>query len=231
LLAFFKTDPTATPWFLKRSGAAGPTCAPSASVTNGVMPLTVNFFANAAPGAAALRDTQWTFEDGEFATNANPVKTFTTPGACHARLTVTDVNGNTAQGLVTISVSSKFDFWRAGNFTAAQLANTNISGAWANPDGDTFPNLLEYAMALDPKMSNAAATVSATLNNGFFKLAFPHYKPATDAPISVEVSSDLIHWSAVTAAPSLDLGMIETLTYQEPAAPPARFFRLKSVLQ
>ena len=227
LLAFFKTDPTTTPWFLKKSGAGGPTCAPSASTANGPMPLTVNFAANASAGTAPLRDAQWTFEDGEFATNANPVKTFRSPGTFHARLTVTDTNGNTAQGLVTISVNSTFDAWRAGKFTVAELGNTNISGAWANPDGDAFPNLLEYAMGLDPKTSDPASTFSATLSNGLFTLSFPHYKPATDAPIALEVSSDLASWSSVTTTQSLDLGLTETLTYQEAASASARFFRLK----
>lgn len=231
LLAFFKTDPTTTPWFLKKTGAGGPTCAPSASVTNGVMPLTVNFSANVTLGTAPFYNTLWTFEDGEFAVSANPVKTFPSPGTYHARLTVTDTNGNTAQGVVVITVNSKFDLWRAGHFTAAELANTNISGASANPDGDSFPNLLEYAMALDPKTSNAASTVSASVTNGIFKLSFPHYKPATDAPLTVEASSDLMNWSSVTATQSLNLGITETLTYQEAAAPAARFFRLKCVLQ
>jgi len=231
LLAFFKTDPTTTPWFLKKSAVGGPACAPSASTTNGFMPLTVNFAANASAGAAPLRDAQWTFEDGDFATNANPVKTFRSPGSYHARLTVTDTNGNTAQGLVTISVNSKFDAWRAGKFTAAELANTNISGASANPDSDRFPNLLEYAMGLDPKTSNSASTVSATLSNSLFTLSFPHYKPAADAPVALEVSSDLVNWSSVTTTQSLDLGLTETLTYQEAASVPTRFFRLRCWLQ
>src|SRR5258706_126918 len=141
LLAFFKTDPTTTPWFLKKNAAGGPACVPSASATNGPMPLTVNFTANASTGAAPLRDAQWTFEDGDFATNANPVKTFRSPGTYHARLTVTDTNGNTAQGVVTISVNSRFDAWRAGKFTAAELASTNISGASAKPACDQFPDL------------------------------------------------------------------------------------------
>jgi hypothetical protein len=47
----------------------------------------------------------------------------------------------------------------------------------------------------------------------------------------VEVSSDLTTWSSVTATPSLDLGISETLTYQETAASAARFFRLKCLLQ
>jgi len=85
LLRFSKTDPTTTPWLLKKSGAGGPACAPSASTTNGPIPLTVNFRANAVPGTAPLRDAQWTFEDGEFATNANPMKTFRSPGTYRAR--------------------------------------------------------------------------------------------------------------------------------------------------
>ncbi|HSU54575.1 MAG TPA: PKD domain-containing protein, partial [Candidatus Dormibacteraeota bacterium] len=155
LLAFFKTDATTTPWFLKKSVAGGPLCAPTASTNSGFMPLTITFAANASAGSAPLHEAQWTFEDGDFATNANPIKTFRSPGVYHARLTVTDTNGNTAQGLVTITVNSKFDAWRAATFTAVELANTNISGASANPDGDRFPNLLEYAMGLEPKVSNS----------------------------------------------------------------------------
>lgn len=231
LLAFFKTDPTTTPWFLKKSGPNGPTCAPSASVTSGVMPLTVTFSPHASAGTAPLRDAEWTFEDGDFATNASPTKTFPSPGTYHVRLTVTDTNGNTAQGVVTINVSSKFDFWRAGKFTVAELGNTNVSGAWANPDGDSFPNLLEYAMALEPKTSNATATVSTTLSNGVFALSFPHFKPAADALLTIEASSNLTSWVNIAATQSLDLGLTEILTHQENTGPASRFFRLKCVLQ
>jgi hypothetical protein len=146
-------------------------------------------------------------------------------------LTVTDTNGNIAQGVVTINVNSTFDAWRAGKFTPAQFANTNISGAFANPDGDSFPNLLEYAMGLGPKSSDPASTLSATVSNSFFTLTFPHYKPAADAPIALEVSSDLINWTSVAPTQSLDLGLTELLTYQEAALAPAKFFRLRSWLR
>ncbi|HWW03562.1 MAG TPA: PKD domain-containing protein [Candidatus Acidoferrum sp.] len=170
------------------------------------------------------RAAQWTFEDGEFATNTNPVKTFRSPGTYHARLTVTDTNGNTAQCLVTINVNSRFDAWRAGKFTAAELANTNISGAAANTDSDEFPNLLEYAMGLDPKTPDPASTFSATLSNSLFTLSFPHYKPATDAPIVLEVSPDLLNWSSVATTQSLDQGLTEKLTHQETASAPCEVF-------
>lgn len=111
LLAFFKTDPTATPWFLRKSVVGQPPiCAPTASVTNGIVPLTVTFSANASDPGGAIRDYQWTFEDGTFSTNANPVKVFPAPGTYHARLTVTDSSGNTAFGVVTITAAaSKLD--------------------------------------------------------------------------------------------------------------------------
>src|SRR6185503_4885286 len=75
LLAFFKTDRTATPWFL-RTNVVGqpPICAPAADTTNSVVPLTVNFTANASDAEGPVRDYQWTFEDGTFSTNANPRK-------------------------------------------------------------------------------------------------------------------------------------------------------------
>ncbi|MEO7297603.1 MAG: PKD domain-containing protein [Verrucomicrobiota bacterium] len=115
LLAFFKTDPTATPWFLRTNGAGQPpSCTPFANVKSGLVPLTVNFSANASSGGASVRDYQWTFEDGMFSTNANPVKIFPAPGTYHARLTVTDTNGNTARGMVTvIAAAARLDSARA----------------------------------------------------------------------------------------------------------------------
>ena len=108
LLAFFKTDPTATPWFLKKSVAGQPpVCAPSASVTDGAAPLRVSFSANASDPDGTIREYQWTFDDGTFATNANPNKIFPTPGTYQARLTVTDNNGNTATGTVTITARNQ----------------------------------------------------------------------------------------------------------------------------
>src|SRR2546430_5449724 len=47
-------------------------------------------------------------------------------------------------------------------YTTLFRSNTNISGASANPDGDRFPNLLEYAMGLNPKTSNSARSEEHT---------------------------------------------------------------------
>src|SRR5262249_13145330 len=151
-----KTDPTATPWFVRTNRVAQPpVCAPSGDVTTGVVPLSVNFTANAGAGSAPIRDYQWTFGDGLFSTTANPTKMFSAPGTYRARLAVTDTNGNVATGLVTIEAQATFDLWRAAKFLPNELSNTNISGALADPDLDGLNNRLEYAFGLDPKVRNA----------------------------------------------------------------------------
>jgi hypothetical protein len=107
LLAFFKTDSTAAPWFLRKSVVGQPpVCAPGADVTNGEAPLQVQFSANASDADGVIRDYQWTFDDGTFGTNANANKTFVTPGTYRARLTVTDDSGNTAFGSLVVEVNN-----------------------------------------------------------------------------------------------------------------------------
>src|SRR5687768_9954711 len=107
LLAFFKTDPTATPWFLRKTVTGqAPRCVPSASTNSGIVPLSVNFSANASDADGTIREYWWTFEDGTYATNANPVKTFVAPGKYHAQLTVMDNAGNTASGTVVVEAAA-----------------------------------------------------------------------------------------------------------------------------
>jgi PKD repeat protein len=106
LLAFFKTDPTATPWFLKQTiTGQPPTVTASASVSSGEAPLGVNFTASASDPDGTITSYQWTFDDGTFSTAQNPVKTFPVPGNYSVHLTVTDNSGNTALRTLPISVT------------------------------------------------------------------------------------------------------------------------------
>src|ERR1043166_170922 len=216
LLAFFKTDATATAWFLHTNSPLRlpPTCAPTADVTTGVVPLTVNFSANASAGSAPIRDYQWTFGDGLFATSANPQKSFHAPGTYHARVTVTDTNGSTATGVVTIHAQVTFDLWRAVHFSAAELSDTNISGATADPDHDGIENRLEYALGLNPNIPNTPTNglPRASLDGGVFSFTYSRLKAASDLSLTVQTSADLKTWT--TAAPSrvVDNGLYEIIT-------------------
>jgi hypothetical protein len=231
LLAFFKTDPTAMPWFLK-SAVTGqsPACAPSANVTSGVVPLRVNFSANASDADGPIRDYQWTFEDGTFSTNANPRKSFPAPGVYHARLTVTDTNGNTASGVVVVNAQATFALWQQAKFFGAELSDTNVSGLWADPDGDGVNNRLEYLLALDPELSNTATNglPRAAISNDVFTLTFTRLKVANDFTLDVESSTDLVAWTPVSVARVVDNGLVETATVEENVMPGRmRFFRFR----
>jgi PKD repeat protein len=225
LLAFFKTDPVATPWFLKSSGGPPPGCTALADATNGPAPLLVHF-TGATTGA--VTQVVWTFDDGDFSVSQNPSKIFKSPGAYTARVAATDASGNTAQSSIVITVNATFDSWRAEKFTAAELANPAISGATANPDGDAFPNLLEYAMGLEPKTADSSHVLATSMSNGVFTISYPHFKPATDAPLTLEISSDLSQWNSIAPSRVTDQGPFETLFVDVSVVQSvARFFRLR----
>ena len=107
LLAFFKTDPTATPWFLKQTVTGRPpTVTVGASVSSGAVPLRVDFTSSAHDPDGMITSYQWTFDDGTFSTAQNPAKTFPAPGNYSVHLTVTDNSGNTTLRTLPISVVS-----------------------------------------------------------------------------------------------------------------------------
>lgn len=227
LLSFFKTDPTTTPWFLKTNSPDGPSCAPSASVTMGTAPLTVNFSSNPTWGSAPMHDAQWTFDDGESSTNLNPVKIFPTPGVYHVHHTITDTNGNTAKGTVAIAVTSAYPVWTSDVFTQPELANASISGVTANPDGDTLVNLLEYAMACGPKTFEQWPAV--TLSNGVVSLSYPRLKTATDVTLTLQSSTDFTNWATAQPTSVRDNGLLQMITVRQSASTNGpRFFRLRA---
>src|SRR5262249_31886326 len=160
-------------------------------------------------------------------TNANPTKIFLSPGLYYARLTVTDTNGNTAQGSVAINVTSTAELWKSAKFTSAELAIPAISGDNADPDEDGLPNLLEYAMGTDPKFANLGGPPATALAGGTFSFTYSHFKPATDVSLALQVSSDLTTWSTVQPIQVIDNGLTETLILQESVSTNSlRFFRL-----
>lgn len=122
IYAFFKTDPTATPWYLRKTAKGEtPEVIATADVTEGDAPLTVQFSAEATDADGEVVESVWTFGDGTFSynpnggpagiagkpfyLNPNPVKTFYNPGLYTAYLTVTDNDGNTVTREVAIKVT------------------------------------------------------------------------------------------------------------------------------
>jgi hypothetical protein len=103
LLAFFKTQATAAPWFL-RSTSQPPICTAGATPAGGTAPLTVNFSASATSSGHSIVQYAWTFDDGDFSFAQNPMKNFPTAGIYNARLSVSDDAGNTVTKTIPIKV-------------------------------------------------------------------------------------------------------------------------------
>jgi hypothetical protein len=150
LVAFFKTDPTATPWFL-RSDLIGepPTCVASADVSEGEPPLMVHFESAASDPDGAIVERVWTFEDGGYAVGQHPTKIFPVPGQYEARLTVTDDDGNTDTCTAPIEVG------------APTPTPTATATATATPTATATATATPTATATATPTSTATATATA----------------------------------------------------------------------
>ena len=94
--------------------------------------------------------------------------------------------------------------WRALHFTPAQLADPAISGDDADPDRDGLPNLLEYALGLDPWQPDARSAIvyynmfyaaHGDATDRYLVLEFPSWEESPGVSVWAEHSSDLHTWS------------------------------------
>lgn len=103
-----------------------------------------------------------------------------------------------------LQVLSSFDQWQARQFTPEQQANPAVSGLVATPQGDGVPNLLKYALNLDPKRAvssdDASALPVSTVETGdtsYLALTYRQNKAATGIVYELQTSDDLLTWQTV----------------------------------
>lgn len=125
-------------------------------------------------------------------TNAQPVgtKTLSIALATNAAYTV----GSLSSATVTLTDVPIFD-WRLQYF-GANAANPAIAGDAAAPAGDGIPNLVKYALGLDPTQSATNPLITATVTtNGYFQASYlRHDPPPLDIIYRVEGAPDLAGW-------------------------------------
>jgi len=116
--------------------ALRPTAQPTASVSEGVPPLTVQFKSNSDQRVA------WTFGDGMTSEQAAPTHVFEKPGVYPVTMTVTDANGGTARGnlMILVDHNSSDPILRVG-FESNDSVNLKLHGTARRSDdgGFVFP--------------------------------------------------------------------------------------------
>jgi hypothetical protein len=98
----------------------------------------------------------------------------------------------------TIVIRDKpFDAWRFARFSSAELADTFISGPFADPDGSGTANLLRFFTGTDRR-----SQTSIFAQDGILYFQFDHQRAAPGLGYSIQESDDLLHWNP---SPSLSL--------------------------
>ena len=119
---------------------------------------------------------------------------------------------------MTLDVST-YETWRAGVFSAAEQADEDVSGMWANPDGDELVNLMEYALDGNPKVGNrplvsaAFGDVSAGVPQSV-QFVFPWANGLSDVQYGLEYSTDLSAWHPLASqvVSAVNAGLTSTVT-------------------
>lgn len=120
---------------------------------------------------------------------------------------VVGVNAGTpSTAAVYLAGSVGYDAWRASHFTDAEFPVASISGQNADPDGDGIPNILEYALGLDPKQGDTGGLPQPAIVNvgGQNYLSMTIVKPSSDTDVTYvgQVSGDLQSWDGSASAVS-----------------------------
>lgn len=107
--------------------------------------------------------------------------------------------GTVQQAVVQVNdpvLLTGFEIWQQAKFTAGELLDANISGPSADPDGDGFGNLVEYALGLEPKSASTTGLPEVTSDATHWIYTYTRPTGTTDVTYAVEFSTNLTTWGA-----------------------------------
>ena len=122
--------------------------------------------------------------------------------------------------IIVLPRPQSFAAWQSQYFTPTELNDPAISGATADPDHDSIPNLMEYALSLDPKIASVSGLpmLGQTSVGGKNYLTLTFNKPRTiaDVTYTVQVSNDLVNWnSGPNYAVRMDDGSTDSAVFRD----------------
>jgi DNA/RNA endonuclease G (NUC1) len=141
--------------------------------------------------------------------------------------------GSATSQTATLTVISRFDAWRAAQFTTSELADPLLSGPQASFLGDGIPNLVKYALGLDPKVTAPADRLPAvSVTETEWVYTYRRDPTRTDVTLAVETTTNFSTWSSAGLTPTQvgTSGGLETweVRVSRSTAPTQIFFRLKA---
>ncbi|MDB6172981.1 MAG: hypothetical protein JWL59_2292 [Chthoniobacteraceae bacterium] len=161
--------------------------------------------------------TAWTKESGPGnvtfgnAAFVDTTAAFSAAGNYVLRLIANDGLVKTFDDILVAAQLTPIEQWRQTHF-GLDAGNSAIAGDLANPDGDAFNNLLEYALGLDPLHSDSGGIVADVETIGpdkFLRLTITKNPAATDLTFSIEVTGRLdspLTWSAADTTVEVSIG-------------------------
>jgi autotransporter-associated beta strand protein len=189
--------------------------------------------------AATLQfGADWTLAVGATATLTNGdyllisapggVSGFVAPTITGATGVVSVVGGSNVVLTVAAAVLTPFQTWQTNYFGST----TNLAAAYdADPDGDGYANLLEYAFGSNPTLGGSVNAPASGTSGDYLTITVPRNADATDISYEVQGSSNLLDWVTnvvLTATNPAPAGVTVTYTNATPfSALPTQFLRVK----
>ncbi|MEQ1854099.1 MAG: Ig-like domain-containing protein, partial [Chthoniobacteraceae bacterium] len=161
---------------------------------------TISIAATASDADGTIARVEFFADGGKLGEDAVPPYEFAWTVFAAANHTIvaraTDNDGNTAWSapVNVIYPLPPFTLWKIARF-GVQIADSSLAGDLANPAGDGIPNLVKYALGLDPFSQGAGGLPELSVSAGVASLTYTRLKSAPDIACAVMWSADLVNWS------------------------------------
>lgn len=180
-------------------------------MTQGEVPLEIEFFTNTNIGHIKTTSYDWDFGDGALSSDRNPTHIFQQPGTYHTTLTITDSKGNNKTDTITIQVEESIP-------PEAHIDVSTITGVrplLVHFDGnkDNDERIVSYRWDFGPKFRSIVPE-STYRHSLFFRFLLYHYLNSKYSSIKQDPSMVFIqsgeYWVSLTITD--DQGQTDTDT-------------------
>ena len=124
----------------------------------------------------------------------------------------------------SLPAGATFAGFVAQYFSITEQLDAAASGPNADPDGDGFSNLLEYAGARNPRQPDASSSPlsAAGISGAYLTLTYDRRLDAPDLTYSIQASDDLVGWTTPAAIEQVSVtplsSTVERVTVRDTSA-------------